>query len=96
MLGRTLGKGTFGKVKEAVHTFTNEKVAVKVLNKNRIEDDEDRERLLREMEILRRVRHPNIIQLYEIMETTENIYLAVEYAEKGELFRLILREERIK
>ena len=42
LLGRTLGKGTFGKVKESIHTLTNEKVAVKVLNKNRIEDDEDR------------------------------------------------------
>lgn len=83
-------------MKEAIHTITNEKAAVKVLNKNCIRDDEDRERLLREMEILRKVRHPNIIQLYEIMETNNDIYLALEYAEKGELFRLIIREERIK
>ena len=54
------------------------------MSKSKIEDDEeDKERLLREIDILRVARHPNIIQLYEIIETDEDICMVIEYAEKG-------------
>lgn len=64
--GKTLGEGTFGKVKGAVHTLTGEKVAVKILEKDRIVDVSDVERVAREIHILKLIRHPNIIQLYEV------------------------------
>lgn len=64
---KTLGKGTFGKVKLATHTLTGEKVAIKILEKEKIVDVADVERVYREIHILKLIRHPNIIQLYEIM-----------------------------
>jgi 5'-AMP-activated protein kinase catalytic alpha subunit len=64
---KTLGKGTFGKVKLATHMPTGEKVAIKILEKDRIVDVADVERVSREIHILKLIRHPNIIQLYEII-----------------------------
>lgn len=73
-LGKTLGQGTFGKVKIAVHISTGEKVtsaltqvAVKVLEKSRMTEEGDLERVTREIHILRQIRHPNIIQLYDVL-----------------------------
>lgn len=68
-LGKTIGKGTFGKVKLGSHNLTGEKVAVKILEKEKIQDVSDVERVAREIHILKLIRHPNIIQLYEIIET---------------------------
>jgi 5'-AMP-activated protein kinase catalytic alpha subunit len=62
-----LGQGTFGKVKLAIHEPTGQKVAVKVLEKKKIVDVSDIERVSREIHILKLVRHPNLIQLYEII-----------------------------
>jgi 5'-AMP-activated protein kinase catalytic alpha subunit len=65
-IGKTIGQGTFGKVKLGFHDYTNEKVAVKILEKDRIKDVADVERVAREIHILKLIRHPNIIQLYEV------------------------------
>jgi len=59
-----LGEGTFGKVKLATHIITGEKVAIKILEKDRINDISDVERVSREIHILKLLRHNNIIQLY--------------------------------
>lgn len=66
LLGRTIGEGTFGKVKLGTHIQTEEKVAIKILEKDRICDVSDVERVSREIHILKLIRHPNIIQLYEV------------------------------
>lgn len=63
---KTLGKGSFGKVKEALHVKSGEKIAIKILEKERIKKKEDLVRIKREIDILKKVRHPNIIQLYEV------------------------------
>ena len=65
-LGKTIGEGTFGKVKVANHILTGEKVAIKILEKSKIADVSDVERVAREIHILKLIRHPNIIQLYEV------------------------------
>jgi serine/threonine protein kinase len=65
-MGSTIGEGTFGKVKEAIHILTGEKVAIKILEKRRIKEVADVERVSREIHILKVLRHPNIIQLYEV------------------------------
>jgi 5'-AMP-activated protein kinase catalytic alpha subunit len=95
-LGETLGKGTFGKVYLGTHLITKELVAVKVLDKSKIEDEDDRTRIIREIEILRMVRHPNICQLYEVLEDRHKIYLVTEYCEEGELLSYISRRKRLK
>lgn len=66
IIGRSLGSGTFGKVRIGTHTITGEKVAIKILEKDRIKDKGDVERVTREINILKKVRHPNVIQLYEV------------------------------
>jgi 5'-AMP-activated protein kinase catalytic alpha subunit len=90
IIGRSIGKGTFGKVKKGVHTKTGEKVAIKILEKDKIQDVSDVERVAREIHILKIVRHPNVIQMYEIIETKKQLYLIMEYAEGGELFDYIV------
>jgi 5'-AMP-activated protein kinase catalytic alpha subunit len=70
VVGRSLGQGTFGKVRLGTHLITGEKVAIKILEKDKIKDQSDVERVTREIHILKIVRHPNVIQLYEIIETS--------------------------
>ena len=96
VLSKTIGKGTFGKVKLGIHNLTNEKVAVKILEKDKIQDASDVERVAREIHILKMIRHPNIIQLYEIIETPKQLYLIMEYASGGELFDYIVKNGRVK
>jgi 5'-AMP-activated protein kinase catalytic alpha subunit len=79
ILEKTLGKGTFGKVKLATHIPTGEKVAIKILEKDKIVDVADVERVSREIHILKLIRHPNIIQLYEIIESPKHLFLVMEY-----------------
>lgn len=90
VLGKNLGKGTFGKVKLATHILTGEKVAIKILEKSRIKDKKDIERISREIKILKKLRHPNVIQLYEIIETESELFLIMEYCPNGELFDYIV------
>ena len=56
-----MGQGTFGKVKLGTHLITGEKVAIKILEKDKIKDEADVERVKREINILKIVRHPNVI-----------------------------------
>lgn len=96
MLGRDLGKGTFGEVMVGTHQLTGEKVAIKVLEKDKIIDVHDVERVTREIHILKIVRHPTIVQLYEIIETEKELYLIMEYARGGELFEYIVNRKRVR
>ncbi len=61
MLEKSIGEGTFGKVKLGTHILTGQKVAIKILEKDRISDTSDVERVAREIHILKMIRHPNII-----------------------------------
>ena len=95
-LGKTLGQGTFGKVREGTHLLTHEKVAIKILEKEKINDQADINRVMREIQILKIVRHPNIVQLYEIIETSKQLFLIMEYAPGGELFDHIVKKKRLQ
>ena len=79
-----------------MHIKTQEKVAIKVLEKERICDVADVERVSREIHILKLIRHPNIIQLYEIIETPKKLYLIMEYASGGELFEYIVKRTKLE
>lgn len=93
---KDLGEGTFGKVKLAEHKNSKELVAIKILEKEKIVDEGDRERVSREIQILKIIRHPNIIQLYEILEDDDKLYLIMEFAPGGELFDYIVAQQRVK
>ncbi|CAD8058568.1 unnamed protein product [Paramecium sonneborni] len=89
--GKTLGQGTFRKVKLATHNLTGEKVAIKILEKQKICYQYDIERVNREIRILQKVRHPNLI-----IETPKQLFLVMEQVDGGELFDFIVQNQRIK
>ena len=84
-----IGMGTFSKVTRAFHLITEQTVAVKILDKEKIEDEVDIERIIREIEILKNIHHPNIAQMYETYSTIHNFYLMIEYVPGGDLFDYI-------
>jgi len=90
-----LGEGTFGTVKLAINKQTGEKVAIKILEKKKILEFEDRKRVEREIKILKCLRHPNIVHLYSVLQTKENLYIIMEYAKGIELFDYIAKKKRI-
>ncbi|CAK84768.1 unnamed protein product (macronuclear) [Paramecium tetraurelia] len=95
ILGKTIGEGTFGQVKLGQHTITNETVAIKILEKSKMKENIDYDRISREINCLKKLRHPNIIQIYEIVQTVNSLYLIMEYAPGGELFQVIIKNQRL-
>ncbi|CAD8151667.1 unnamed protein product [Paramecium octaurelia] len=95
LLVKTLGLGTFGLVKLAIHQITQEKVAIKILEKSKIIDVADVERVTREIHILKLIRHKHVIQLYEIIETKRYIFLVMEFCDGGELFDYIVKHQKL-
>ncbi|XP_041004441.1 SNF1-related protein kinase catalytic subunit alpha KIN10 isoform X3 [Juglans microcarpa x Juglans regia] len=95
-LGKTLGIGSFGKVKIAEHILTGHKVAVKILNRRKIRNMEMEEKVRREIKILRLFMHPHIIRLYEVVDTPADIYVVMEYVKSGELFDYIVEKGRLQ
>lgn len=92
---RTLGKGSFGRVKEAIHLLSGEKIAIKIMEKARIKKEDDQDRIRREISILSKVHHANIVQLYEVIETKEYYYFVMECAEQGELSAYIENRKKL-
>ena len=88
-LGDKIGEGTFGKVIIATHKITKEKVAIKILDKNKLNLKDERIRLDREIEVLKMVNHYNIIKLFTIIENESKIYIIQEYISGEELFEYI-------
>ncbi|XP_023543223.1 CBL-interacting serine/threonine-protein kinase 12-like [Cucurbita pepo subsp. pepo] len=96
-IGKLLGHGTFAKVYHARNIKSDEGVAIKVIDKEKILKGGLIAHIKREISILRRVRHPNIVQLFEVMATKTKIYFVMEYVRGGELFKKVskgrLKEE---
>ncbi|CAF2148480.1 unnamed protein product [Brassica rapa] len=90
-MGKLLGHGTFAKVYLARNVKTNESVAIKVIDKEKILKGGLIAHIKREISILRRVRHPNIVQLFEVMATKAKIYFVMEYVRGGELFNKVAK-----
>ncbi|KAG1330276.1 CBL-interacting serine/threonine-protein kinase 12 [Cocos nucifera] len=90
-VGRLLGHGTFAKVYHARNLGTGESVAIKLLDKEKILKGGLVAHIKREIAILRRVRHPNIVQLFEVMATKSKIYFVMEYVRGGELFSKVAK-----
>ncbi|XP_058722713.1 SNF1-related protein kinase catalytic subunit alpha KIN10-like [Vicia villosa] len=95
-MGKTLGIGSFGKVKIAEHVLTGHKVAIKILNRRKIKNMEMEEKVRREIKILRLFMHHHIIRLYEVVETPTDIYVVMEYVKSGELFDYIVEKGRLQ
>ncbi|CDH54751.1 snf1-like protein kinase ssp2 [Lichtheimia corymbifera JMRC:FSU:9682] len=91
---KTIGTGSFGKVKLAVHAITGQKVALKFINKKKIASMDLGGRVKREIQYLKLLRHPHIIKLYEVIVTPTDIIMVIEYA-GGELFNYIVEKGRM-
>ena len=92
---KKIGQGTFGVVVLGIHIRTNEKVAIKILEKEKIVEKADFQRIKKEIEILKLMRHNNIVQLYNVIDTLTHIYLIMEYVNGIELFDYIIKNKRI-
>lgn len=90
-IGKLLGHGTFAKVYQARNVKTGESVAIKVIDKEKILKVGLISHIKREISILRRVRHPNIVQLFEVMATKSKIFFVMEYVKGGELFNKVAK-----
>lgn len=84
-LERTVGQGTFSKVKVGVHLPTKSPVAIKILPKNTLEDSFAQERLRREIKAFSHCDHPFIAKFYDLIEDDDNLYMIQEYADGGNM-----------
>uniref|UniRef100_K3WNX6 non-specific serine/threonine protein kinase n=1 Tax=Globisporangium ultimum (strain ATCC 200006 / CBS 805.95 / DAOM BR144) TaxID=431595 RepID=K3WNX6_GLOUD len=85
-IGKTLGEGTFGKVKYAVNTETDERVAIKVLDKEKIQKQNMGAQIKKEISIMKMVRHKHVVVLREVLASRTKIFIVLELITGGELF----------
>ena len=95
IIKQTIGKGTFSKVKLGINKLTGEKVAIKILDKSKILEKEDLDRIIREMSILSKMDHENVIKVFQIYEDNYNYLIIMEYCEGGELFNYIVKKGKL-
>nr|XP_043902631.1 MAP/microtubule affinity-regulating kinase 3a isoform X3 [Solea senegalensis] len=92
---KTIGKGNFAKVKLARHILTGREVAIKIIDKTQLNPN-SLQKLFREVRIMKILNHPNIVKLFEVIETERTLYLVMEYASGGEVFDYLVAHGRMK
>ena len=91
---KDIGEGNFGKVKLSILNSTNEKYAIKILNKEKLKS-QTKSSSFNEIEIISRFKHPNIIHVEKILEDDTNYYIIMEYCDEGELFDYIVKKDKL-
>lgn len=92
---KTIGKGNFAKVKLAKHVPTGKEVAIKIIDKTQL-NPSSLQKLFREVRIMKMLDHPNIVKLFQVIETEKTLYLVMEYASGGEVFDYLVLHGRMK
>ncbi|XP_065153326.1 MAP/microtubule affinity-regulating kinase 3a isoform X6 [Paramisgurnus dabryanus] len=92
---KTIGKGNFAKVKLARHILTGSEVAIKMIDKTQL-NPTSLQKLSREVTIMKNLNHPNIVKLFEVIETEKTLFLVMEYASGGEVFDYLVAHGRMK
>ncbi|XP_044575677.1 serine/threonine-protein kinase MARK2-like isoform X13 [Cotesia glomerata] len=92
---KTIGKGNFAKVKLAKHIPTGKEVAIKIIDKTQLNPG-SLQKLFREVRIMKMLDHPNIVKLFQVIETEKTLYLVMEYASGGEVFDYLVLHGRMK
>ncbi|CAL9092564.1 CBL-interacting protein kinase [Musa troglodytarum] len=95
-LGRTLGEGSFAKVKYARDVRTGNSFAIKILDKQQVLRHKMVEQIKREISTMKLIKHPNVVQIYEVMASKTKIYIVLEFVEGGELFDKIANHGKLK
>ncbi|KAG9157020.1 hypothetical protein Leryth_009053 [Lithospermum erythrorhizon] len=95
-IGRTIGEGTFAKVKFAKNSETQEPVALKIMDKDKVLKHKMAEQIKREIATMKLIKHPNVVRLYEVMASKTKIFIVLEFVTGGELFDNIVNHGRMK
>ncbi|CAN1142063.1 CBL-interacting protein kinase 18 [Linum perenne] len=90
-IGRLLGQGTFAKVHYARNIQTGASVAIKIIDKEKVLRVGMMEQIKREISVMRMIRHPNVVEFYEVLATKTKIYFVMEYVKGGELFNKVAK-----
>ena len=91
----TIGAGSFSVVKLGINKFTKEKIAIKILRKKEMQREEDKSRLEREINILKKLHHINIIKIFKIEEEQNKCFMIMEYCENRDLFNYIVAHQKL-
>lgn len=92
---KLIGKGAFGKVTLGVHKLTGKYVAIKTIEKSYMKDDFSRKKVFREVYILKKIRHANVIRLLEVFESSQHLLIVMEYAGGGDMLQYIKKHKRL-
>lgn len=93
-LERTLGKGQTGLVKLGVHCITGRKVAIKIINREKLSESV-LQKVEREIAIMKLIEHPHVLALYDVYENKKYLYLILEHVSGGELFDYLVKKGRL-
>lgn len=94
-VGKLLGKGAFGKVNLGMHKLTGKMVAIKSINKEYLTDENSKKKVMQEFSILKQIRHPSVIQLYETFESTKHILFVIELCCGGDLLSYVRKKKKL-
>ncbi|XP_016302540.1 serine/threonine-protein kinase BRSK1-like isoform X3 [Sinocyclocheilus anshuiensis] len=93
-LEKTLGKGQTGLVKLGIHCITGQKVAIKIVNREKLSESVLM-KVEREIAILKLIEHPHVLKLYDVYENNKYLYLVLEHVSGGELFDYLVKKGRL-
>jgi 5'-AMP-activated protein kinase, catalytic alpha subunit len=91
-----LGRGAFGKVNLAMHKLTRRLVAIKCLNKEQLTDETQKKKVMKEVYLLLKLRHDNVVKIYQEMEAEKHIIIAMELCAGGDLLNYVRKRRRLK
>lgn len=95
-IGRMLGKGAFGKVNLGMHKLVRKLVAIKSMNKQYLNDERSRRKVMQEVSIIKRTRHPNVVKLYETFESNKHVLFSMEMCAGGDLLNYVRKRRKLK
>lgn len=95
-IGRMLGKGAFGKVNLGMHKIARKLVAIKSMNKDFLNDEKSKKKLMQEVSIIKRTRHPNVVKLYETFESEKHVLFSMEMCAGGDLLNYVRKRRKLK
>ena len=95
ILERKIGHGAFAKVELATHELLDLKVAIKIISRKKISIDKNFARCLNEINIYKKLNHPNVIHMFEVLRSVNYLYIVMEYAAGGDLYSVLNTKGRL-